>query len=180
MARATTKAELIQSADEKFTQLWALIDSMPEHALLSEFNFDRDFLDKQKEAHWTRDHNVRDVLIHLYEWHRLLLNWVAANQKEQAQPFLPAPYNWKTYGQLNRDFWENHQSTPYAQAKNLLLKSHADVMALIDTFSDEALFTKKYYPWTGTSSLGSYCVSTTASHYDWAIKKIKIYQKSLV
>lgn len=30
-----------------------------------------DFLDdeKKKEAHWRRDRNLRDVLMHLNEWH---------------------------------------------------------------------------------------------------------------
>ncbi|MFC2579722.1 MAG: ClbS/DfsB family four-helix bundle protein, partial [Bacteroidota bacterium] len=31
------------------------------------------------------------------------------------------------------------------------------------------------FDWTGTSTLGAYCVSATASHYDWAIKKIKVH-----
>lgn len=37
-----------------------------------------DFLDdeKKKEAHWRRDRNLRDVLMHLNEWHLLLLEWV--------------------------------------------------------------------------------------------------------
>ena len=29
----------------------------------------------KKEAHWSRDKNVRDVLIHLYEWHQLMLKF---------------------------------------------------------------------------------------------------------
>ncbi|WP_297115142.1 ClbS/DfsB family four-helix bundle protein, partial [uncultured Porphyromonas sp.] len=33
--------------------------------------------------------------------------------------------------------------------------------------------------WTGTSILGAYCVSVTASHYDWAMKKIKKHIKFL-
>ncbi|MGO3678157.1 MAG: ClbS/DfsB family four-helix bundle protein, partial [Microbacteriaceae bacterium] len=32
-----------------------------------------------------------------------------------------------------------------------------------------------FFPWTGTTSLGSYCVSATSSHYDWAIKKIRAH-----
>ncbi|MFC1239685.1 ClbS/DfsB family four-helix bundle protein [Treponema vincentii] len=42
-----------------------------------------------------------------------------------------------------------------------------------ETFSNEELFTKKVFDWTGTTSLGSYCVSATSSHYDWATKDIK-------
>ncbi|MDE8687868.1 radical SAM protein, partial [Streptococcus gordonii] len=30
--------------------------------------------------------------------YKLLLNWVHSNQKGQEQPFLPEPYNWRTYG----------------------------------------------------------------------------------
>lgn len=32
-------------------------------------------------------------------------------------------------------------------------------------------FQKKVYKWVGGSTLGSYFVSATSSHYDWAIKK---------
>jgi hypothetical protein len=31
----------------------------------------------------------------------------------------------------------------------------------------------------GGSTLGAYCVSVTASHYDWAMKKIKAHIKTL-
>ncbi|MDR2649220.1 MAG: ClbS/DfsB family four-helix bundle protein [Clostridiales bacterium] len=36
---------------------------------------------------------MRDVFVHLYEWHQLLLNWVISSQSGNAKPFLPAPYN---------------------------------------------------------------------------------------
>jgi hypothetical protein len=35
------------------------------------------------------------------------------------------------------------------------------------------------FPWTGGATLGAYCVSATASHYDWAMKKIKAHIKTL-
>jgi hypothetical protein len=38
-------------------------------------------------------------------------------------------------------------------------------MTLIETLSSNALFAKKSFAWTGTSTLGAYCVSTTSSHY---------------
>jgi hypothetical protein len=28
------------------------------------------------------------------------------------KPFLPEPYDWKTYGDMNVKFWEKHQTTP--------------------------------------------------------------------
>ena len=46
-------------------------------------------------------------------------------------------------------------------------KSYKDVVALIEKHNDDELFTKKKYQWTGTTSLGSYFISATSSHYDW-------------
>ena len=178
MPRPASKPDLIAAAEGQFSKLWELVNAMTVEEQNATFNFDVDFLKKQKEAHWKRDKNLRDVLVHLYEWHQLLLDWINANQNGETKPFLPAPYNWKTYGQMNVEFWEKHQDTPLDVAKEMLKNSHADVMKIINKFSDEELFTKKYFSWTGTSSLGSYCVSATSSHYDWAMKKIKQHIKS--
>ena len=176
MARATTKTELIATANDQWDKLWKLIDSMPDETRFAVFNFGND--PKLKEAHWTRDKNLRDVLVHLYEWHLLLLKWTNANLGGETKPFLPEPYNWKTYGDMNVEFWKKHQSTVYKDAAAMLRESHVKVIVLIEKYSDEELFGKKHFAWTGTSSLGSYCISVTASHYDWAMKKIKQHIKT--
>jgi hypothetical protein len=78
---------------------------------------------------------------------------------------------------MNREFWKKHQNTSLVDAKKMFKKSHKDVMALIETFSSEELFSKKSFAWTGTSTLGAYCVSATSSHYDWGLKTIKPLNK---
>ena len=177
MPRAMSKVDLINAAGTQWNKLWELIDSVPGGAQAIVFNFGDD--PKLTEAHWKRDKNMRDVLIHLYEWHQLLLNWTAANKGGGLpKPFLPEPYNWKTYGDMNVEFWTKHQSTSYETAESLLRESHGKVMELLESFSDDELFKKNHFTWTGTSTLGSYCVSVTASHYDWAMKKIKAYMKT--
>jgi len=80
---------------------------------------------------------------------------------------------------MNAGFWEKHQSTAYEQSREMLKDSHKAVAALIETFDDDDLFTKKQLPWTGGSTLGSYGVSVTSGHYDWAMKKIKAQIKAL-
>lgn len=175
MPRAKTKADLILSANAQFDKMWKLIDRMSEEQ--QEASFAKEMYTAGKETHWSRDKNLRDVLVHLYEWHQLLLSWVRSNVKGESKPFLPKGYNWKTYPLMNLEFWEKHQTTPLIQAKRCLLKSHEEVMLLIDKFSEDELFAKDSFGWTGTSSLGAYCVSTTTSHYDWAIKKIRMHIK---
>lgn len=167
MPRATSKAELIAAASAQYGKLWTLIDSMTEEEQTAAFLFE------------DRDKNVRDVFIHLYEWHQLLLDWIESNLNGGGKPFLPEPYHWKTYPRMNVGFWEKHQSTPYEISKEMFRDSHKKVMDLIERFSDEELFIKKHFSWTGTTNIGSYCISTAPSHYDWAMKKIKRHIKTV-
>jgi len=175
MGRPTTKAELIQAAAEKYEELNTLISSMTERELDTAFDFTK--MKSKTQAHWGRDKNLRDILVHLYEWHRLVLDWVAANRKGENSPLLPEPYNWKTYGNMNMEFWKKHQNTSLEEAREMLEQSHREVLQLAETFSNEELFSKGVYPWVGGSTLGSYFVSTTSSHYDWAMKKLKAHIK---
>lgn len=165
MARPTTKQDLIIASNNQFEKLWLLIDSMSAEKQIEVFSFD------------DRDKNLRDVLVHLYEWHQLFLKWVHSNQTGRMINFLPEPYNWKTYPEMNVMLWKKHQVTPLEKAVALFKQSHVDVMDLIEKFSDEELFTKRYFSWTGTTNLGSYAVSATSSHYVWAIKKLKQHVK---
>lgn len=176
MGRPAEKSDLLRAAAANYEKMNALIAGLTEKELTSPFDFSKD--EKKKEAHWGRDKNLRDVLIHLYEWHQLLLHWVRANQKGDNQPFLPRPYTWRTYGEMNVKFWKKHQDTTLEEAKDMLQKSHKEVMDLAETFSNEELFTKGVYKWVGTSTLGSYFVSVTSSHYDWAMKKLKAHRKN--
>ncbi|MDR0318562.1 MAG: ClbS/DfsB family four-helix bundle protein, partial [Nitrososphaerota archaeon] len=62
MPRATTKWGLVKSANEQFDKMWKLIEAMSQQQQTASFNFDGKTLGK--EAHWTRDKNIRDILIH--------------------------------------------------------------------------------------------------------------------
>ena len=99
MARPTTKEEMIKAGNAQFSKMWGLIDDFTNEEQRGTFDFDG------KEAHWKRDKNIRDILVHLYEWHQLFLNWVSANKNDEVKPFLREPYNWKTYGDMNVEFW---------------------------------------------------------------------------
>lgn len=177
MARPKEKQELLKAGTEQYQKLCVLIDSLPEAERNVEFDFSN--IATGKEHHWNRDKNIRDILIHLYEWHQLLIIWIKSNQSGEEKSFLPEEYNWRTYGDMNWVFWEKHQNTSYGQSRDMLEDSHEAVMELINEFSNEELFTKKHFTWTGNTNLGSYFVSNTSSHYAWAIKKIMKHQKSI-
>lgn len=64
MPRPTTKNDLLAAATENFEKLNMLISNMTAEELARPFDFSKD--EKKNEAHWQRDRNLRDVLIHLY------------------------------------------------------------------------------------------------------------------
>ena len=69
MARPTSKTDLMQAAAANWQKLNDFVAGMTEAELSTPFDFSAD--EKKKEAHWRRDKNLRDVLIHLWEWHQL-------------------------------------------------------------------------------------------------------------
>jgi len=175
MARARCKEDLLIFSQDNYNKLLEIISSMTEKEMSTPFDFSSDA--KKTEAHWGRDKNVRDIIIHLYEWQKLMLSFVENNRYKPVRPFLPEEYSWKTYGLMNQEIWAKHQGTSLEDALTSLSETHAKIMALIETYSNEQLFTKRYYNWTGTTDLGSYFVSSTSSHYEWAIKKLKEHKK---
>lgn len=166
MARPTNKEELLIVANANFLRLYHFLDQMSEEEKQATFVFE------------DRDRNVKDILIHLYEWHMLCIKWLDINMHQMRSSFLPHPYNWKTYPKMNIEFVEKHQQTSYEQAYLMLKKSHDQMIKWIERLSQEELFTKKYYDWTGTSNIGSYCISVTSAHYEWAMKKLNKHIKT--
>ena len=166
------------ASKENYEKLNLFISQLSEDELQTPFDFSRD--QKKKEVHWKRDKNLRDVLINLYEWQQLLLIWVHSNQEGHEKPFLPEPYNWKTYGEMNVAFWKKHQKTSIEEATRLLEQSHREVLELIEVFSNDELFTKGVYKWTGGTSLGSYFVSGTSSCLYFKSYKIKLEFSNLL
>jgi len=166
MPRPTTAAALSEASQRNFTTLLQLVDGFSEDQLEAEFGFE------------DRDRNVRDVLAHLHHWHLMMLGWY--RDGEAGRPVhTPAPgYTWRTLPALNAEIWAQYQDAPLAGVRELLQESHDQLQQLIDSQHDPELFEKARLPWTGSASLGSYLVSSTSSHYDWAIKKLRKHRRA--
>ncbi len=161
MPRPKTKVELIHQSEDQFERLLYLVDSMALETQQAEFPLG------------TMNRNVRDVFAHLHHWHLLMLEWYQIGMAGK-KPHMPAEgYTWKNTSALNRWIWEQYQSYSLNQMYAKLKASHEEVNALIHAHSQEELFEKKRYPWTGSTSLGAYLISATSSHYDWAWKLIR-------
>ncbi|MCG8306254.1 MAG: ClbS/DfsB family four-helix bundle protein [Cytophagales bacterium] len=160
MPRPKTKEELIDLSNKNYKVLFDYINSFSEEEQNHEF------------PAGTLNRNIRDVLAHLHHWHLMMLDWYHVGMQGQ-RPDMPAKgYTWKTVPDLNKVIREKYCTVGLSEVINMLDGSFKDIQQVIQNHTNEELFEKKRYKWTGTTSLGAYLVSATSSHYDWALKLI--------
>src|SRR5512139_818345 len=98
MARATTKAELESAGQAEYERLLAVVDSIP--------------LERRTAPGVNGEQSVKDVLAHLYAWHRMFLTWYAEGMVGTPVP-MPAPgYNWRQIPELNEAIYQQYRDLP--------------------------------------------------------------------
>ncbi len=168
MSRAKTKNDLINDYQNQYAKLIKLINTFSIEEQNGIFGFE------------DRDKNIRDVLVHLYEWQNMMIRWYSEGCIQKIKPIIPREgYTWKTTGNMNLMIWEMYQHYPLEKAKDSLEETHLKICKIINNLSEEELYIKSHFKWTGTTTLGQYFVSAGPSHYDWAIKKISKYKKEI-
>lgn len=166
MPRPKSKDELIKAAEDEFQSLFDELVTIPQA--------------KWSEPGVCEKWSIKDLLAHLHEWHNMMIKWYTVGMKGD-QPVMPAPgYTWKTVPDLNQAIFQQYKDLDLSEAISKVKASHKKIMAVIKQHTDPELFTKKKYAWTGSTSLGSYLISNTSSHYDWAHKLIKKWKKNEV
>jgi hypothetical protein len=159
MPRPQTKKELIDASQKEHDELDRYLQTLtPEQ-----------FLEPDIVGVWT----VKDVIAHLYEWEQMVLSWWAAGQAGKT-PHVPAEgYKWSQLPALNEMIRQKHESKSTDQVLELYHHSYQQIMNTIESIPEETLFTSGLYPWMNKNTLASYFISSTSSHYRWALKEIK-------
>jgi hypothetical protein len=167
MPRPKNKSELLLQAEINYQNLLQYIEKLDPEMLSVPF----------PECYMNR--NIKDVLFHVHHWHLMFQRWYTEGSTGM-KPAIPAQgYTWKETPALNRSIWRTYKNDRHEVARILLEESHREVMKIIENHSEEDLFTKKKYKWTGTTSLAAYLISATSSHYVWALKLIKKCHREL-
>lgn len=154
----TNKSQLVVANSEGFEEVNRLIDSFSVAQREESFQFPH------------RDRNVRDVVAHVLEWQSLFFEWYKNGMRGDDVQMPKTGFTWKDTPKLNLEIWENVQSITLSQVRTKLKRSHEKLQKLIEKHTNEELFGKKIYPWTGTTSLAVYIRGAGCSHYGWALK----------
>lgn len=161
MAKPTDRASLLLQGKNNYIKLIELIEEYTPSE------------QEQLFPDGSLNRNIRDVLCHLHHWHVMMKSWYVVGMKGENPPMPAKGYSWKTLPDLNRWIQKEYEKIPLKLAKELLEASYIEIRMIIKSHSDEELFDKKRYHWTGSTSLGAYFISNTSSHYNWAYKLIK-------
>ena len=159
MPRSFTKVQLLEAARRERAALEKLLEELtPEEMVHSAVL-----------GEWS----TKDVLAHLIEWEQMVLGWIETGLSGKT-PAMPAEgYKWSQLPALNQQIYEKHHDRPLAEILEQFQNSYQQILASIQEFPEESLFTRGYYPWSGNNALAAYFNSATASHYLWARKEIR-------
>ncbi len=154
MPRPTNKKWLLEAAREEYQALQDLIAGLtPE-----------EFCRPGAIGDWS----AKDVLCHLTAWEQMALRWHYEGSQGRT-PAIPAEgYNFGQTPQLNEKIYQDHRNDPPDEVLQRSRNSHAEIMVVIEALSEEQLFTPGHFAWTKKNTLGTYFVSATSSHYNWA------------
>jgi hypothetical protein len=162
MSRFASRQQLLEEVTTERRKLEALLSTVPAEARTEEV---------------TEGLSVKDLLAHRTEWGRMMLSWYT-EAKAGGTPAVPsASFKWNQLSELNAEIHARFRDTSLAEIEAEFTRVHDELFDLISQLTDEELFTKKYYPFTGSSDLAAYFNSATAAHYRSAAKLIRKWWK---
>jgi hypothetical protein len=154
MAKPTTKRQLLADIERERRALEQLLTTLAPERLTQ----------PDIVGHWS----VKDVLAHVSAWHQLCIGWYTTGVSN-AQPDLPAKgFTWRQLAQLNQHIYEQYREQDLSSILEQFRLSCREIYQFIEGLSEEELFTRNRYAWTGKHALVSYITPNTSEHYRWA------------
>ncbi|MBN1439472.1 MAG: ClbS/DfsB family four-helix bundle protein [Anaerolineales bacterium] len=159
MPRPSTKKDLLKAMQEEHQALENAFEGLSERQLTA--------------VHRTTKCSIKDIMAHLTEWEQMVLRWYETG-RSGGTPAVPSEkFKWSQLPALNKEIFERHHARPWKEVLKKFRASYAETRKTIEGIRDADLFTVGRFSWTKSTTLGSYFVSCTSSHYAWARKEIR-------
>jgi hypothetical protein len=152
--KPTTKAELLAESQQEHEALEQFIAALsPEEIRQGD-----------RIGAWS----VKDTPAHLTAWEQMMLGWYTTGLRGET-PVLPAAgYKWNQLAALNQVIYEQYCDQPLAEVLEAFRSSYREAIALVESLSDEELFTPGFFAWTRPKALASFVIPNMCEHYRWA------------
>jgi hypothetical protein len=154
MSKPTTKAELLAESQQEHEALEQFIAALTPEEILQ----------GNRIGVWS----VKDTLAHLTAWEQMMLRWYSTGL-HGITPVLPAPgYKWNQLAVFNQAIYEQHRDQPLAEILDAFHTSYREATSLVESLSDDELFTPGVFAWTQPKALASFIILNMGEHYRWA------------
>ncbi|WP_312943627.1 ClbS/DfsB family four-helix bundle protein [Agrobacterium sp.] len=165
MAVPQTKVELLNAMESGFVKLLTELASIPETLATT--------TDMEGHAKGTTM-SVKDLVAYLTGWGELVLKWNRLRTAGEEPDFPETGYKWNELGKLAAKFYRDYDSLSYVQLLLRFETTHQELMSLVHSLDDEALYGR---PWYGKWSLGRMIQFNTASPYANARSLLRKWKK---
>ena len=150
MSKFTTKQELGDEVAKERRLLSELLAQIP---------------DEQKLVEVTDGMSVKDFLAHRAEWGRMMIGWYA-EAKAGGSPAVPSErFKWNQLKELNAWIHDGFAEDSLPEVEQWFVDVQDLLDQMLEEITEEELFAKKYYAFTGKSDLATYVNASSASHY---------------
>jgi len=155
---AKTKQELIATTEIEFGKLLKVLEGLPAR------------LRMERDADET---SPKDIVGHRAHWIQLFQTWFREG-RDGKEVFFPAKgYKWNELKRYNADVRQHQSGLSWQAARSLLECNHAELLALVESLSDDDLYGA---PMTGANNnwtTGRWAEAAGASHYRSACKYLR-------
>jgi hypothetical protein len=165
MAVPQTKAELLNAMESGFMKLRSELALVPETLVTA--------TDMEGHAKGTTM-SIKDLVAYLVGWGELVLKWNRLRATGEEPDFPETGYKWNELGKLATKFYRDYDSLSYAQLLTRFETTHRELMSLVHSLDDDALYGR---PWYGKWSLGRMIQFNTASPYANARNRLRKWKK---
>lgn len=165
MPRAESKSQLLADCEKEKAALDEVLAKVPAQLRATPGVIE----------HWS----VKDLLAHLLEWEQMVLHWWRTG-KAGGNPAVPGEgFKWSQLPALNEAIYQKYRDDSWDTVWQAKARSYDETYALVQSLSEEELFTPGLQPWMNKNTLAAYFNSCTAAHYRWAAKEIKRWLKTV-
>jgi len=158
MPRPTTKEQLLKEIMEERGKLEALLKTIPPEVCSTQ----------KVQSEWT----TKDMLSHLIEWEQMVILWVKSGIDGKTVPVPAEGFKWSDLPALNDKIYKEHKDETLDIVQKKFLESYQQILDLLNSISEEDLFTPGLYKWQNKNMLAAYFKSCMSSHYLWARTEI--------
>jgi hypothetical protein len=164
MSRPATKEALLKAIESEHQKLDTLLKTLSK--------------DQMTEPGVCASWSVKDIVAHLHAWEQMVLSWYRAGVRGEDVRTPASDLKWSETPILNQRIYEQYHDMPLNEVRTKFTASHNEMLATLKTIPEKELVTRGFYAWTKSTTLLSYFVSSTSSHYHWAYDEIHKWLKA--